>query len=207
MQEPETEEKNTQDPQNKTAPEDSNDDPQRLVISGLIILVLVVGVFILLFWLGQDWFIAAGAWLKQHFGLLGIGIFGFLVDMIPTIISPDVIFAFTTDWPIISLLLVMSTASVLGGMSGFFIAQKLGHFKRINNFVSNFSPRGQKLIKKYGVVAIILAALTPIPYAHVCWIAGLMGMSPSKVFIGSLFRFPRMIIYYFAINGGISLFT
>lgn len=161
----------------------------------------------LAFYFASDWFGSASLWLKDHFGMPGIGLLVFLVDCIPNVFSSDVVFAFTQGWNIPLLLAVMSVASILGGVSGFYLARLLGKTKGMQKLVSGYLSKGKVLIHKYGTLAIILAALTPIPYAHTCWIAGMMELEPKKVWLGSLFRIPRMILYYLAISGGLHLIS
>ena len=59
---------------------------------------------------------------------------------------------------------------------------------------------------KYGIWAVIVAAITPIPFSPVCWIAGMLEMDYKQFLVASLWRIPRFMIWYVIFSLGFSLF-
>ena len=60
------------------------------------------------------------------------------------------------------------------------------------------APRGPK--NRYGVVALGVAALTPLPYSIICWACGATGMRLSIFLTVSLLRIPRVFAYLWFIE-------
>ncbi len=54
-------------------------------------------------------------------------------------------------------------------------------------------------IRKLGVVAVVVAALTPVPFSLVCYLAGSLRMPLGIFFLAILARIPRMAIFYYII--------
>ena len=55
-------------------------------------------------------------------------------------------------------------------------------------------------MRSYGVWAIVLAALTPLPWSVTSWTAGALHMPWRHYLLGSLARAPRIILYYVFIH-------
>jgi membrane protein YqaA with SNARE-associated domain len=136
----------------------------------------------------------------------GLFLFTLVVDMFIVPLTVDIIFPFALHYNPVSFLAVVSIASALGGLGGYWIGRLLGHLPIIKTITSSFSQDGEQLIEKYGVWAIVIAGITPIPFSTVCWISGMLHVKFSKVALASLSRIPRMIIYYYALKGGLTLF-
>lgn len=101
----------------------------------------------------------------------------------------------------------MCVSSILGGFSGYIIGLKLNKLKFVRDFTYSYRDMGSHLIKKYGVWAIVIAGLTPVPYSTVSWIAGMLRLKPTSYLLGSLSRIPRIIIYYLLIKAGVTLIS
>ncbi|MBN1544212.1 VTT domain-containing protein [Candidatus Woesearchaeota archaeon] len=55
--------------------------------------------------------------------------------------------------------------------------------------------KGQELFSKYGVYAVAVGAMSPIPYSAVCWTAGIYRMSYFKFILASIItRLPRFFL-------------
>ena len=81
---------------------------------------------------------------------------------------------------------------------------------RIEAIRELYGPRGveqRDFIDKYGFWAVVLGAITPLPYSFTCWSAGALGVHWAKVLAASLlFRIPRLILYYLLIASAERLF-
>lgn len=141
--------------------------------------------------------------LYDDLGFWGISLYVYLCDTFVLPLTPDVIFPLIADeWNIIQITFFIGTASVLGGLTGYWIGRLLSLIKFINRFTSKIGRSHHQLIKEKGAWAIALAALTPIPYSTVCWSAGILKVDFKKVVIASLVRYPRMLIYYYFFVAG-----
>lgn len=167
---------------------------------GFFLLVYAIGLYFI-----KDYYFEIGRWVVDHLGLGGVALFSFGTDMFIVPFSVDILFPFVTQWPPVPLLATMSFASAVGGIGGYWIGRLLGHLPLVSLLTSRFSRESRHLVDRYGVWAVAIAGLTPIPFSTVCWIAGMVRVNPYLVVAASLSRIPRMIIYYLLIRGGLSV--
>jgi membrane protein YqaA with SNARE-associated domain len=120
-------------------------------------------------------------------------------------LTVDVIFPFSSNFNVIPFLLFLSIGSSIGGLGGWMIGRLLGHLSLIKKITSGFTTDGEQLLKKYGGWAVVIAGLTPIPFSTVCWMSGMVRVPFSHVVLATLSRFPRMIIYYLAVQAGLMI--
>ena len=178
-----------------------NDNLIRIVLKtvGAIILLLII------VYLGkrflQNEFETLGLLFIEKFGIMGIFINVYWVDTLIVPVTPDLFLGILVtsgkyQVPGIGLICI---ASVSGGLSGYWIGARLGAWKFIQRFTRNFQARGEYLFRRYGLGAVILAALSPVPFSTVCWMAGMFHMNFRKFAWATLTRIPRMIIWYYLI--------
>lgn len=55
-------------------------------------------------------------------------------------------------------------------------------------------------MERYGLLALALAALTPLPYSLVCWACGATKVRTVPFILVSLLRVPRVAIYLLIIE-------
>lgn len=187
----------------KTA--DGKVDVRRIVWETVGFSFVILAVYGLVFFLFRHQLEAAGKWTVSHLGMGGVFGYVYLVDTFIVPATADLVFPLTFGWEPVSLLLVMSVASMAGGLTGFLIARRLSHLKFIRNAVSYYRERGEALISRYGAWAIVIAGLTPVPYSTVSWIAGMMKLPVKTYILASLSRIPRFFLYYGLIKAGIVL--
>ncbi|MBN2090241.1 VTT domain-containing protein [candidate division KSB1 bacterium] len=75
----------------------------------------------------------------------------------------------------------------------------LKNLRFVHYFTHKYQEKGEVLFQKYGIGAVILGALTPVPFSVVCWLAGLFKMNYFKFALATFFRIPRLILYYYLI--------
>lgn len=170
-----------------------------VAVMGFFLVVYAIALYFI-----KDHYQMIGAWVTEQLGFPGVALFVLLTDMIIVPMTVDIIFPLVISWNPVPLLLTMSLASAVGGIGGYWIGRLLGHLELIRMFTSRFSADGERLVNIYGVWAVVIGGLTPIPYSSVCWIAGMLRVNPSLVALASLSRLPRMVIYYLLIRGGLS---
>ncbi len=134
-----------------------------------------------------------------EYGYLGIFLIAFTESIIQPV-PPDPFISGGTVFGLnpLNASLVATVGSVLGAVVGYFLGKILGEpvFKKI--FKEKWYEKGEILFRKYGVFAVIVAGLTPIPFKVVCWLAGIFEMPLGGFVIASfLGRFPRFLFIAF----------
>jgi len=152
---------------------------------------------------------ATSHWLTDTGGYLGVGVTIWVIDTFTLPMSPDVILAFAAhDGSRLNhgaALAVICAASVLAGNTGFYLARWIGDRKWVRRKLAKNYDRGHRLFQRFGVWAVVIAGLTPVPFSVICWLAGVYQMSPTKLFFATWSRIPRFVGWYFIIRFGFSL--
>lgn len=177
----------------------------KAVIQTVISLVVLFALFFVVFSLFREPILSFGGSVAKTLGLPGAFLFVYAIDTLVTPMSADVLFASVSAWEPVSFLATISVASILAGMTGYWIGRGLNHIPALHKVADGIRRKGGAMVERYGFWAIVLAALTPIPYSLVSWTCGVVRMKYSTFVIGCLFRAPRMVIYYLAIQAGIAL--
>ena len=130
--------------------------------------------------------------LFQSLGLQGLAINAMIESCLPGFpLPPDVLLiAMDLAKPEKALFyaLICTIASVTGGMIGYFI----GHFGGRPFFNYLFRSKAEKLnaveelYKKYGTVAVLLSAFTPIPYNIFTIASGILKLNFLKFLLASI---------------------
>ncbi|MDY0289731.1 MAG: VTT domain-containing protein [Sphaerochaeta sp.] len=137
-----------------------------------------------------------------NFGVQGVALYVYLVDLLVVPLSVDFIWAFVMSWHPLQAILVMGTSSVAGAVSAYLIGRLVGLIPPIKRWVMKVSgTHAEELITKYGVWAIVISGLTPLPFSTICTVAGVVKLKPHLFLLGSLIRYVRMGIYYFIFAG------
>lgn len=161
-------------------------------------------VFMALAWLFHSQIEVAGNALVGAVGAWGIGIGIFMSDAFTLPIPPDVYLAaaITAGLDPTTTIIAGSIGSILGGMVAYGIGRVLGDTPFATRLVAPFRERGESFIDRLGVTAVVIAALTPIPFSIVCILAGMMRMQFARFAPATLFRIPRIAGYFFLIDLG-----
>jgi len=137
-----------------------------------------------------------------NFGVQGVALYVFIVEMLMFPLSVDFIWAFVMSWNPLQAILVMGTSSVAGALGAYLVGRLVGLIPPIKRWVMKVSgTHAEELITKYGVWGIVISGLTPLPYSTICTVAGVIKLKPHLFFLGSLIRYVRMAIYYFIFAG------
>lgn len=167
--------------------------------------VISIGILIGIVYLGKIFIKSEleniGLLFFEKFGLIGLFVDVYIVDTFIVPATPDLFLGLlvAAGHSQIAGLSLICLASVLGGISGYWIGNKLGRRKIVQKLTGKYQQRGEALFQRYGFGAVIIAGLTPIPFSSVCWLAGMFKMKFSFFFLATLTRIPRMLIWYYLI--------
>ncbi|MCK5740476.1 DedA family protein [bacterium] len=92
--------------------------------------------------------------------------------------------------------LLMATASMIGGLIGYWFGNKLGQWPLVQKLLHRYQHKGEYLFERWGIGAIIIGGLTPVPFSTICWMAGMFKMNYRQFALATLSRFPRFILWY-----------
>lgn len=193
-----------EDKQVRVTEKSETDYLKKAGLQALASLAIVFSVVFVLFLIFQPQLMWLAEQVKTYIGLAGAFGFVFVVDTFPMPMTADILFISVGQWNTLVFLVVISLASIAGGSTGFFIARKLGQIPFFAKRLKPIAKRYEGHIQKYGVFFSIMGAITPIPYSATTWASALLGMKFRIYFIGTLFRFPRMVVYYLVVVAGMS---
>jgi len=164
----------------------------------LITLVALAGVFF------RAEITAFANWVYHRLGFVGLSVFFFLSEALVTPLPPDITLMIVAgselreSW--LLPVLFLSFLSTLGGHVGWLLGLKLDHTGLVRRMLGRHHGWSVELMRSYGVWAIVLAALTPLPWSVTSWTAGALHMPWRSYLLGSLARAPRIILYYVFIH-------
>jgi len=85
-----------------------------------------------------------------------------------------------------------TAGSVAGGCVGYLIGQRLRTTRWVSQFMAGRGRALERLIRRYGLWVVAIAALTPLPYSLSAWAAGAVRMRFATFFAVSLTRVFRV---------------
>src|SRR5699024_2773959 len=115
----------------------------------------------------------------DYLGLSGIFLAVIASDAFGFPIPPSTFLfaAVASGSPVFGLLILISLTSILGGTIAYLIGPWIGKLPLLKRILERARPRGERLIDRWGVWAIGVAAITPLPFPIFCWLAGIYRMS------------------------------
>ena len=135
--------------------------------------------------------------LVESYGYLGIFLISFSESVIQPV-PPDPFIAGGSAFGLnpIMAALVATIGSVLGGLTAHTLGLTLGEPVARKLLGERNYLKGELFMNRYGVFAVLLGALTPVPYKVVCWLAGVFEMPRTSFVIASFVgRFPRFLVF------------
>ncbi len=138
-----------------------------------------------------------GGFILQ-FGLFGLFLTVILLDAITQPISPDfAVFSavYFGNLDIVTVIIIAGLGSTVAGIICYSIGKSLGiHF--IKKYFHNKSiAKGEAIINKYGIVGVMIGAITPVPYDLLCYLSGIFKVNrQSFMLVALLGRFIRFSV-------------
>jgi len=146
---------------------------------------------------------AARVWVDTT-GLAGMFAAIAILDSVPTPIPPDLFtgFAYLGGLSFWSIAGVASFASVTGGSAAWVVARRFSRTAWFQRFIHGRGARPYALVKRYGTVALVLGAISPLPFSLTCYAAGTLKMPYGRFFAVAMLRAPRILFYLALIRLG-----
>lgn len=131
----------------------------------------------------QSWFMNHGAW--------GLGINAWLESFIP-VPPPDILLIamdLTNPQKALFYALVATIGSAFGGFTGWMFGRIGGRplFNWMFRKKKDLFNTVEENYKKYGTIAVVMAAMTPVPYNIFAWASGILNMNPVLFTLISIF--------------------
>jgi membrane protein YqaA with SNARE-associated domain len=179
-------------------------DPRSNIVRLAIFVAAIVLLLLVLRYTLGDYLEYYGELLVERFGYGGMFAATLFMDTFIVPVSPDIIIFVSiagnvnTFWAIFTIAL----ASMIAGNLGYLIGKFLGNRKVVMKRLEKYERKGRYLMKKYGLWAVIVGAMTPIPFSAICWLAGILDMKYTHFLAGVLWRVPRFLLWYIIIGMG-----
>lgn len=166
----------------------------RQMVVGLVLLTAGIGAIAYAL---EPWIVWVGELFVGAFGMPGVFIGVLLTDTFFLANEPILGIAYAGGLPFWPVAAVACVASILAGLVGWVLGRQLGHHPWVRRLIE----RNQldALLARWGVWAVAVAALSPVPYGAATWAAGAARVHPWVVFLGSLLRIPRVLIYFWLV--------
>ena len=182
------------------APDHISDDPflRKLAWKSLFTLLLSLAAIMALGFFFHD---PVSRYATEALTLLGplgifLGVLGADAFGLPIPPSTYLFAAVAAGAPAVLVLSVAAAASLLGATLAYFIGPYIGRLPLLSTVLERFRPRGESLYRRWGVSTVLIAALTPLPFAPFCWLAGIYQMPFKRFFSAAMVRAPRLLAYY-----------
>lgn len=92
-----------------------------------------------------------------------------------------------------------SAISYFAGLVGYYVGSHFGNTRLYRTIRKNYLRRFEKYFTRFGGFLVIVAALTPIPFAGVCMLMGAVKYPYRRFLLFSMTRFLRFVVYGFII--------
>ncbi len=140
-----------------------------------------------------------GVFFVQRFGLLGFFVGTFVADgfHVPVPAQFYLLALVSSGRPALAPLSVMCIASILAGHVGYRIGGRLEGLPFFHRLVSRSGGKVKGLFARYGVWAVAVGSLTPVPYPILCYLSGLYQIPYGLFSLLTLLRIPRLLFFYY----------
>jgi membrane protein YqaA with SNARE-associated domain len=126
----------------------------------------------------KDYLIEWSIRILEQMGMWGLFVFSYTESLFHPIPVDPILLAMQAmgEWSMWDILFWATLGSLLGGMTAHFLGAHLGKKIFVKFFGIQKFEKGKKLMEKWGVWGVIFAAVTPVPYKVMGWLAGILHM-------------------------------
>ncbi|MEX2179654.1 MAG: VTT domain-containing protein [Gemmatimonadaceae bacterium] len=143
-------------------------------------------------------------WIYHTLGFPGLALIFFVSETVVSPMPPDVILLIVAgselreSWH--SPVLLLALLSTVGGHAGWLLGNLLAGTGLVRRILGRHHGLTVELTRRYGAWAVVLAAITPLPWSVSSWTAGALHMPWRLYLLGSLARAPRIVVAYILIH-------
>jgi len=133
--------------------------------------------------------------LVKEYGYFAIFLISFTESIIQPV-PPDPFIAGATAFGMnpLTASIIATAGSVSGGVIAYLLGKYLGEPVAVRLLGKDRYIKAEAVYGRYGVWAVIVAAITPIPYKVFCWLSGILELGLLRFTLASLIgRFPRFL--------------
>lgn len=169
----------------------------RNLLRGLIWLAVIIAVF----WVFKNKVdVNYLAWLEPVYSNSAIVILIYVTsEILIGIIPPEVFMIWAlrngSVFEYAMLIFMLAVLSYIAGLIGYFFGRYLNTTLLYRFIRRKFLKKMERMLNKYGLYIIIVAALTPLPFSGVSMLVGSVKYPLKKYILYSLLRFVRFAIY------------
>jgi membrane protein YqaA with SNARE-associated domain len=175
------------------------------VTLGLVVLLSVV---VLLVRTLRPELESVGKWFVDRFGLFGVAAGTFIADGFHFPVPPQfyMLLATAARSDPLAILAATSAGSLLGGYSGYLVARRLGHIKKLARWAERVGGDMADLLgQRRPYRSAVVASMTPMAFSVLCYLAGLFGVRRGPLLVLLALRLPKIVLYYYLVRVGWSL--
>lgn len=158
-------------------------------------------------WLFRDWLTAVGSYLIGEYGGRGVFTSVFFIDWFPVPASPEPIFllGISAGMEMKDLFIAAASGGVVAALGCYASGAVLERTTPIGEWVNRNYPALVRWVETHGYKGLALAAIIPLPFSPMMWIAGIIGMPLERVVAISLLRIVKTAFYLYIIALGWAL--
>lgn len=181
--------------------------PFHLLGRSVLAIAAVFGAVALLGFTFRAELIRAGQWFIDTLGYAGMGIGTFAADGLHFPVPPQfyMLAAITRGSPARPVLSAIVIGSLAGGHLAYGLAAKARSIRFFMRGAKRVNKSLRALIDRYGVWALVIGSLTPVPYSFLCYLSGLNHVPYRFFAILCVLRIPKIVVYYYLIRVGWNL--
>jgi membrane protein YqaA with SNARE-associated domain len=179
--------------------------PRRLILSSMMLLAgLMASVAAVGLWFREP-LLRVSRIFVDSLGGLGVGLGFFIPDALTVPLPNDVValLGLAGGMSFLQVTVWATSGSILGGCVGYWIGRYLRSTKTVRRILGRGGGMAQRVLDRYGITAVAVAAVTPLPYSIFCWAAGAGRLSFKSFFLVSQLRVIRVAGYLYLIQLGL----
>lgn len=137
-------------------------------------------------------------------GPIGMGVGTFLAEFVHFPIPPQfyMFAAIAGHESDARALFAIGVGSIAGGSAAFLASRALSGSRLLLRRTRRVRRTIAGYVERFGPGAIVVGSLLPVPYSHLCYLAGLMRLPPRLFVLLCILRIPKLFLFYALIRAG-----
>lgn len=179
--------------------------PRRLLISSLSVLAVLMAVVAIVGYFFRGPLLDVSKMFVDALGGMGVALGFFIPDAFTLPLPNDVssVLGLAGGLSFLEVTAWASAGSLVGGTVGYWIGRYLRSTATVSRILLRGGGMAQRVLDRYGMTAVAVAAITPLPYSIFCWAAGAGRLDFRAFFLVSQLRILRVAGYLYLIQLGL----